>query len=70
MCGRAAIPLYLSTFTSVGLSVGEDHGSAVSARYSAPFAFTGTLHEVIVQLPGGRDPSVDEATAKSEWSRQ
>jgi len=70
MCGRAAIPLYLSTFTSVGLSVGEDHGSAVSARYSAPFAFTGTLREVTVQLPGGRDPSVDEATAKSEWSRQ
>ncbi len=69
-CGRETIPLYLATFTSVGASVGEDHGSAVSARYSAPFAFTGTLHEVTVQLPGGRDSSQDEVTAKREWSRQ
>ena len=69
-CGRAAIPLYLSTFTSVGASVGEDHGSAVSARYTAPFAFTGTLHDVTIQLPGGRDPKSDEAMAEREWSRQ
>ncbi|MDH4169964.1 MAG: arylsulfatase [Acidimicrobiia bacterium] len=69
-CGRAAIPLYLSTFTSVGASVGEDHGSAVSARYTAPFAFAGTLHDVTVQLPDGRDASRDDATAKSEWARQ
>jgi arylsulfatase len=69
-CGRETIPLYLVTFTSVGASVGEDHGSAVSAQYSAPFAFTGTLHDVTIQLPGGRDPSSDEATAQREWSRQ
>jgi arylsulfatase len=69
-CGRETIPLYLVTFTSVGASVGEDHGSAVSGRYSAPFAFTGTLHDVTVQLPNGRDVSSDDATAKSEWSRQ
>jgi hypothetical protein len=68
--GRVTIPLYLSTFTSTGASVGEDHGSAVSDRCSAPFAFTGTLHDVIVQLPGGRDVSQHEATAKREWSRQ
>jgi len=69
-CGRETIPLYLVTFTSVGASVGEDHGSAVSGRYSAPFAFMGTLHDVTVQLPNGRDVSSDDATAKSEWSRQ
>ncbi len=69
-CGRETIPLYLSTFTSTGASVGEDRGSAVSARYSAPFAFAGTLHDVTVQLPGGRDATQDEATAESEWSRQ
>ena len=69
-CGRETIPLYLVTFTSVGVSVGEDHGSAVSARYSAPFAFIGTLHDVTIQLPDGRDPSHDDATAKREWSRQ
>lgn len=69
-CGRETIPLYLVTFTSVGLSVGEDHRSAVSARYSAPFAFTGTLHDVTVQLPDARDANHDDATAKREWSRQ
>ncbi|MGI9612625.1 MAG: arylsulfatase [Acidimicrobiales bacterium] len=69
-CGRADIPLYLSTFTSTGASVGMDHGSAVSARYAAPFTFTGTLHDVTVQLPGGRDPQSDDAMAESEWSRQ
>jgi len=58
------------TFTSVGVSVGEDHRSAVSARYSAPFAFTGTLHDVTIQLPGGRDEAVDDAAANSEWARQ
>jgi hypothetical protein len=69
-CGRVTIPVYLSTFTSTGASVGMDHGSPVSQRYAAPFTFTGKLHEVTVQLPGGRDPQSDEAMAESEWSRQ
>jgi arylsulfatase len=69
-CGRETVPLYLVTLASVGLSVGEDHRSAVSARYSAPFAFTGTLHDVTVQLPDGRDPNSDEVMAAREWSRQ
>ena len=71
-CGREAVPRYLMTFTSVGISVGEDHRSAVSARYSAPFTFTGTLHDVTVQLPGGQDPDTDEVKviAAREWSRQ
>ena len=70
ICGRETIPLYLLTFTSVGISVGEDHGSAVSPRYPSPFAFTGTLHDVTIQLPNGRDVNQDEVTAKREWSRQ
>ena len=71
-CGRVSIPRYLITFTSVGISVGEDHRSAVSARYSAPFAYSGTLHDVTVQLPGGREPDSDEVEviAAREWSRQ
>ena len=69
-CGRADIPVYLSTFTSTGISVGMDHGSPVSGRYEAPFTFTGTLHDVTIQLPGGSDPEVDEAVARAEWARQ
>ena len=69
-CGQAEIPVYLSTFTSTGASVGMDHGSAVSPRYGAPFVFSGTLHDVTIQLPGGHDPHSDEALAEGEWSRQ
>ena len=69
-CGRGTIPRYLVTFTSVGISVGEDHRSAVSARYSAPFAYRGTLHDVTIQLPGGHDPRQTEVTAKAEMARQ
>jgi hypothetical protein len=36
--------------SSVGPSIAYDHGSAVSNRYEAPFPFTGTLHEVVIQL--------------------
>jgi len=77
-CGRAPIPSYMRIISSVGASVGRDHGSAVSSRYSAPFAFTGTLHEVVIQLPehrsrilGGGEAKADEAaTARTEMSRQ
>ena len=69
-CGRADIPVYLSTFTSTGISLGMDHSSPVSGRYEAPFPFTGTVHDVTIQLPGGSDPEVDEAVARAEWARQ
>ena len=77
-CGRAAIPAYMRMVSSVGSSVGQDHGSAVSSRYRPPFAFTGTLHEVVIQLPqsrhreAGRDSVADEtaAIARTEMSRQ
>jgi len=69
-CGRAEIPQYLVSFTSTGVSIGNDHGSTVSGRYHAPFAFSGTLHDVTVQLPGGRDPEADDAMAKREWAQQ
>ncbi|MGB0502116.1 MAG: hypothetical protein ACPGNP_13115, partial [Acidimicrobiales bacterium] len=50
--------------------LGMDHGSPVSGRYEAPFPFTGTVHDVTIQLPGGSDPEVDDAVARAEWARQ
>jgi arylsulfatase len=35
-----------------GLSCGYDFGEAVSHEYHAPFAFTGTIHKVTVDLSG------------------
>ena len=46
------------------------HGSAVSTRYSAPFAFSGALHELVIQLVS--PPTTDSAAAESaaEMARQ
>ena len=69
-CGRSTIGFYMSMVSSVGSSLGQDHGSAVSLRYDAPFAFTGTLHEVEIVLPHKRSRTEAEAEAAAEMSRQ
>ena len=69
-CGRREIGFYMSMVSSVGSSLGQDHGSAVSQRYEAPFAFTGTLHEVEIVLPRRRSDSETKAAASVEMSRQ
>jgi arylsulfatase A-like enzyme len=42
------------SITDAGLTCGTDPGSSVTPRYTAPFAFTGTLHRVVVDV----DPAV------------
>jgi arylsulfatase len=72
-CGRGDIGFYMRMISSVGSSVGMDHGSAVSERYAAPFAFTGTLHEVTAELPSRKQADVAadaSSTTASEMSRQ
>ena len=49
--------------------MGEGHGQAVSDRYEAQFAFTGTLHEVVIQL-GLRSKDQTATEAQAEMSRQ
>ena len=72
-CGRGEIGFYMRMISSVGSSVGMDHGSAVSERYDAPFEFSGTLHNVTAQLPVKKAAEVDAdaaTTGTSEMSRQ
>ncbi len=71
-CGRGEIGFFMRMVSSVGSSIGQDHGSPVSERYESPFAFSGTLHEVVIQLPRRRGASddADKAAAASEMSRQ
>jgi arylsulfatase len=73
-CGDAALPLLMTVISSVGPSVGFDHGSAVSPRYTAPYRFTGTLERIEIDAdPEGkhRDPeAVAVATARAEAARQ
>ena len=55
--------------SSVGPSVGFDHGSPVSTRYSAPFTYTGELHEIIIES-GPRRVDTAKAEAQAEMNRQ
>jgi arylsulfatase A-like enzyme len=68
--GRIEVPLYMRMISSVGGSIGYDHGSAVSSLYHGPFEFAGTLHEVVVQLVAKQDRAGAEAGAQAEMSRQ
>jgi arylsulfatase len=69
-CGQADLPLFMLMMSSVGPSVGYDHGSPVSTRYRAPFAFTGTLHEVVIQASPERYGDAAATEAAVEMGRQ
>ncbi len=69
-CGDAELPLFMLMMSSVGPSVGYDHGSPVSTRYRAPFAFTGTLHEVVIQASPERFADTTAAEHAAEMGRQ
>lgn len=51
-----------------GLHCGRDTGSPVSDEYQVPFAFTGLLHQVVVELVDDQqlDPAVHERAASAE----
>ena len=68
--GSAELSLFMRMMSSVGPSVGYDHGSPVSNRYEAPFPFAGKLHEVVIQLRSPRDLAAQAAEAAAGMSRQ
>ena len=68
--GRVELSLFMRMISSIGHSVGCDHGSAVSPRYQAPYAFSGVLHELVIQLSPERFPDTDAAAARAAMSRQ
>ncbi|MEY4339158.1 MAG: putative arylsulfatase [Actinomycetota bacterium] len=69
-CGHVDLPFFMLMMSSVGPSVGYDHGSAVSTRYASPFPFTGTLHEVVIQASPERFADVNAAGHAAEMGRQ
>ena len=56
--------------SSLGPSVGYDHGSPVSDRYDDTFPFEGTLEQVDIQLVSERAPDTAAAEARETMSRQ
>ncbi|MGZ4754812.1 MAG: arylsulfatase [Acidimicrobiia bacterium] len=73
-CGSAELPLLMTVISSVGPSVGFDHGSAVSERYRGPFPFSGVLHRVDIDADpeGNHQTALDVAAAelRAESARQ
>jgi arylsulfatase len=70
VCGRGETALFMRMISSVGSSIGYDHGSAVSPRYAAPFRFAGTLHELVIEVAQSQASGAAAAEARAEMSRQ
>ena len=68
--GSVRVPLFMRMISSVGSSIGYDHGSAVSPQYESPFPFQGQLHQIEIQLAAKRAPDTDKAQARAENARQ
>ena len=68
--GSIDIPLFMRMISSVGSSIGYDHGSAVSPQYESPFPFSGELHQIEIQLAARRASDADQAQARAENARQ
>lgn len=64
--GTADLPLYMRMISSVGASIGADRGSAVSRRYRAPFPYSGTLHDIEIQLVARADAAAEADVAAAE----
>jgi arylsulfatase len=50
VCATADLPLLMRIMSSIGASIGHDHGSPVSLRYPDSFPFAGRLHQLVIQL--------------------
>ena len=71
--GSLEVPFVMTMISSVGPSVGYDHGSAVSERYRAPFPFEGTVRRLEVTLARPSSSARDteaEAAERAAMSRQ
>ena len=66
----ADLGLYMRMISSIGPSVGSDHGSPVSERYEAPFDFTGVLHEAVIQASPEKYADTAAVAERAEMSRQ
>jgi len=68
---EAPVSLVMRVISSVGSSIAEDVGSAVSMRYRAPNAYRGALSMVeVIVAPSKRELAQAEAESAEALSRQ
>jgi hypothetical protein len=71
--GSAEIPFAMRVISSVGSSVGHDHGMPVSDRYDDAFPFEGVLRSVVIELAGAaerRERDLAAAEGRAAMGRQ
>jgi len=70
--GRVEIPYVMLILSSIGPSIGFDHGSPVSRRYASPFPFSGRLKRLDVQIITNPPTAsqLQAAEARETMSRQ
>jgi arylsulfatase len=70
-CGELEVPFVMTMISSVGPSIGYDHGSPVSERYVGQYPFVGTLARLDVTLfhQASADKAA-EAAERAAMSRQ
>ena len=71
LVGETAFPVTVPLMfgLSGGVQVGRNEGSPVTSDYAPPFAFTGTIHNVVIDVSGDLIKD-DEAQAKMILARQ
>jgi arylsulfatase len=65
-CGAADIPFAMRVVSSVGSSVGYDHGRPVSDRYDDTFPFEGALCSLDIELVSTKRTEEREVAAAEE----
>ena len=68
--GTKDIPLFMRMISSVGASIGLDHGSPVSQLYEGAFPFSGKLNELEIQLVAREPNDLKEIQQRTENARQ
>jgi arylsulfatase len=68
--GTMHVPLLMRIISSIGMSIGSDHGSPVSKHYRDEFAFQGTLSQVDIQLVTQNERDLTEISAREGMARQ
>lgn len=68
--GSAEIPTIIRMLGSTGVDIGCDRLSTVVDDYEGPFAFTGEIERVTVQVEGRRDRRDAAAAARAEAAKQ
>lgn len=68
--GAVPIERLVRMLGSTGLDIGRDGLSAVVEEYEPPFAFTGTISDVVFEIVGRTDRADTLATAAAELSKE